>query len=152
MNNMDYQFRNQLTNKEILTGLFFYINHKYRLFFIIFAIAIFGFTYIRDGAQFLIVNFIVTILATSIFELILILILKFNFSVSKFATYFLNDDNLKIISSIGNEYVFKYSQVRVLEHNHLFILLLSNKGFALVSKRNLSKEQGEYFKKLPWQT
>lgn len=145
---MDYQFRNQLTNKEILVGLFFYVNHKYRLFFIIFAVVIFAVTYICEGIQFLIVNFIITILAISIFELIIILFLKCNFSVSKIATYILHDDNLKIINSIGKVYVFKYSQIRVLEHNHLFILLLSDKNFALVSKRNLSKEQVTYLKKL----
>jgi len=136
---MQSEFKNQLTHKEIIKGIFIYINRKLLIYMLLLMVVVFTFSFSSNNNLFLAV--LVSICAVIIAEFSLIFIHKQQFSTDKIATYKLYNDCLEIVNSIGDSYIYKYNHIRVIETKDIIVLCLPKVSFAIIAKRHMNAEQ-----------
>lgn len=139
---MPSSFENQLNNKEIIKGIIAYVNQRfYPLVIAVFLIVFLSFSMNQDIFS----GFSMSLLAVFIFEGLMFLALKANFSPRKTAQYLVNETSFEIINHNGQHFSYGYAEVKVLQFKDILILCLSKRSFAILAKRHMNEEQINLF-------
>lgn len=137
------EFKNQLTQKEIIVGLIVYVNKKLLSIIILLTSVVFVFSFISNNNVLLSLFF--AICAIIITEVILLFTLKQQLSTKKIATYKLYTNRLVIIGSNGISHTYEYDRIKSIVAKDVIVLCFSRTSFAIIAKRHLDREQMKIF-------
>jgi len=140
------EFKNQLTQKEIIKGLIIYINKKLLNIILLLPTIVFILSFTINNN--ILLALFLSICITIFTELFLFFLLKQQFSTEKIATYKLYDNCLEIINSNSISHTYKYGSIQSTETKDIIVLFLPKNSFAIIAKRHINAEQIEIFNKI----
>ena len=140
------EFKNQLTQKEIIKGLIIYINKKLLNVILLLTSIVFILSFTTNNN--ILLALFLSICITIFTELFLFFLLKQQFSTEKIATYKLYDNCLEIINSNSISHTYEYGSIQSIETKDIIVLFLPKNSFAIIAKRHINAEQIEIFNKI----